>query len=633
MNALTTISQQDLINSRVEESILTQGISDYLDKNSTNWKCIGTNEFGDFLIDLESIPINVRKTIQLTAEVKPIKKEDFKIPGVCILEIADAYKNGSHEFKHLYQHTSRPEYYGQKHSVFKTCAKIYIEDLKCKRGGKKNLFTTLKQLGIEFYSDLDSFRKFFTRLLECKNMVLEIQHGLIGTENKSRKKINRWHRLKAIDLMRKSSLKTEILSNMNSTCRPGEKISYSTLKRIIDSNIENITKEDRYGYDIYKRDIEPYIRRKKPEYKFQVAEADGSRFQIPFYDPSKKKLRFLTLYVIIDVYSSMIIGFSLAESENTEMILNAFWMMMAKHKYIPAVVLVDNGLKNSGAWKKFQDESNRLFGTLWRKHLPDYPNAKGTVESFFKYFNVKIARNYKNYLGLSFRSKSNDHRLKKDEVRKVYKNKKRLGTYNETVYQCCKLIVKWNKTISKKISPEQKFNQGKIADAKIISEEMIARLCWKKESKTIRRSRIEFNSREYELSNYENINKYNGRKIDCYYHASIPDYVFLFNGDQFIEKATAKPFFDEEDPRKFQKIKHNKGLRDHNSKILKESQKELEEIENTDPLFRTYFCDDKEFENSEYERFLEEHILNQDEIDTENEVDTQEYESDLSSYA
>ena len=47
------ISKQDLINSGVEESILTQGISDYLDKNSTNWKCIGTNEFGDFLIDLE----------------------------------------------------------------------------------------------------------------------------------------------------------------------------------------------------------------------------------------------------------------------------------------------------------------------------------------------------------------------------------------------------------------------------------------------------------------------------------------------------------------------------------------------------------------------------------------------------
>lgn len=630
------ISKTALVDLGVHEGIINEGVTKYLDGKSKNWNWTSIGPNGDMIFQHDTLPPDIQAKVdwQVNNELKPISKEDFKIPGRCILDIVDSFKNGSQEFMHLYQHTSRPEYYGQKHAVLLTCTRIYIEEIKCKRGGKKNLFLTLRQLGIGYYSDLDSFRKVFTKLLDCKSFSAEIQHGATGKPNVARTIVTKWHKLKAMDLMAEGSLKNEILKRMNDSCRPGEKISYSTLKKVIDSKVENITKEDRYGYDIYKRDIEPYIRRKKPDYKLQVVEADGSRFQIPFYDPIRKKLRFLTLYVVIDVFSSMIVGFSTSESENTEMVLNAFWMMMAKQKYIPACVLVDNGLKNSEGWKEFQDETNRLFGTLWKKHLPDYPNSKGTVESFFKYFNVKYVRNYPNYLGLSIRAKSNDHRLQPEKVNKVNKNKKKVATYAETVFTCCRLISEWNRTITKSFSPEQKFNQGQIADARVVSEAEIARVCWTKldEKRKVHRSHINFNNKEYELGNYDNINKYNGRKVEVYYHKSVTDYVFLFHEDQFIEKANVKPFFDEEDPLKFSKIKHNKALRDHNSMELKKAKSELEEIENTDPLFSTFFSNDKELENSEHERFIEEYLLNKNEIDLENETDEYEHESDLSSY-
>lgn len=626
------ITKTSLIDLGIHEGIINKGVSENLNGKSQTWSWTSISPNGDMVFPYHTLPPDIQTKVdwQVSNELKPVAKEDFKIPGRCILDIVDSFKNGSQEFKHLYQHTHRPEYYGQKHAVLLTCTKIFIEELKCKRGGKKNLFFTLKQLGIDYYKDLDSFRKVFTKLLHCQNFSAVIQHG--NTGNTAYKKVNRWHEVKATLLMKECYLKTEILDRMNKTCRPGEEISYSTLKKIIDSNIENVTKEERYGYDIYKRDIEPYIRRKKPDHKLQVVEADGSRFQIPFYDPIRKKLRFLTLYVIIDVFSSMIVGFSISKSEDTEMVLNAFWMMMAKQKYIPACVLVDNGLKKSEGWKKFQDETNRLFGTLWKKHLPDYPNSKGTVESFFKYFNVKYVRNYPNYLGLSIRSKSNDHRLRSDKVNEVYKSKKNVGTYSETEHIICGLISEWNQAITKSSSPEQKFNQGEVADAKVISEEMIARLCWESENRTIRRSRINFNNHEFELSDYQNINKYNGQSVSAYYHPSISDYVFLFDGDQFIEKALVKPFFDEEDGRKFAKINHNKGLRKHNSQLLASAKEELDEIEKSDPLFTTYFSNDKAFDNSEYERFLEEHVQNQNEQDLENELDQYEYNSNLASY-
>ncbi|MEO9484018.1 MAG: transposase family protein [Ekhidna sp.] len=594
---------------------IENGIQDYLNGKSAQWKCFWKTDQNETFIDLVSLPDRIRKKLKcdLSVDLNVIQPLS-PLNGMQTIDLLTALKEGYKDFLVHYQNFKKDkcEKYAKKHSILHKCCEMYISN-KGKRGTMLWLYKALRNLKIEYYEDLDSFRRKLRQILNSRKRFPElIIHGSEGNSNLSVRKVTKWHKLKAMDLLSQGYLKKEILSIMNKSCGPGQRISYSSLLRLITKKMENLTAEDRYGYKFFKENLEPYIRRQKPKYKFQVVEADGTRFQIPYYEEGSEYPKFLILYVIIDVFSSMILGYSIGKREDTQLVLDAFHMMLKVHSYMPACVIVDKSSSHqSNDFQEFRDLSNKYFGTLWREHLPDFPNAKGTVENFNFNLNVQIVRNHPDYLGLSMHAKSKDHVLRRDKYQTITKKKKKLLSEDRLRHLISTIINKWNCTITKEKSPEQKHNLGEILDAKTINEEQIARLCWSSVDKKVRRSRIIQNNKEYAIDKNQNRAKWNGSVIQVFYHSNHPEHVFLFDGDEFIEKCQLKRNYSEHDPSKFNQIKKNKDFREYCGSKVKENRQELHEFESSNSIFPA-ITSSKEEANEAYEKFLYEELENQD---------------------
>lgn len=613
------IHLEKLVKIGVQESRIIEGMEKYLNGDSTNWKC-SQNHLGQTYFDVKFLPEDLSKKFNdsLSEDLSPLTPLE-PLNGLKIINLLHAYQIGYKD--HLYHYRHFPDkkcrMYAQKHSVLLTCIDMYLRN-NGQKGTLKWLFQALKYLKIKYYTNPDSFRRKLREILpkktetdentsfQLKPLSFHIIHKNTTKPNKSRLKVTRWHKFKAMDLMAEGCLKTTILEKINEGKKANQKISYSTLLRLITNEMKNLTAEDRYGYDFFKANLEPYIRRRKPEYKLQVVEADGTRFQIPYYDKNEKFPRFLVIYVIIDVYSSMILGYSIGKTENTKMIIDAFHMMLEVHGYMPACVIVDKSSPHqSEEFKNFKSFSNKFYNTLWNEHLPDYPNAKGTVENFNLNFNVQIVRNLPNYLGLSMHAKSSNHKLRRDKYKKAVKNRKKLLSEDELKHLISTAINKWNQRITKDRSPEQKNNLGEVLDAKSIKEEHIAKLCWNSMDRKVRRSRVIINQLEYMIEKNKNRAEWNNLIVQVYYHSNHPEHVFIFKDDKFIEKCRLKRFYTESDGSKFHQIEKNKRFRTYCKAKVSENQNDLEKEEVINSIFPV-ITGSKDEANEAYEKFLHE---------------------------
>ena len=264
-----------------------------------------------------------------------------------------------------------------------------------------------------------------------------------------------------------------------------------------------------------------------------------------------------------------------------------------------------------------------LYTTLWREHLPDFPNAKGTVENFFRNFYILVIRKYFGAFGIGMSAKSDDFKLNKDELMRIKKNRHLLKTRSELILFAGTLINEWNTHITKEMSPLQKHNNAPIMDAEPIREEFIARLCWNKAERLIKKCTIHLGNYEYDVEKNDNRIKWNGEIVDVYYHNTMRDYLYLFNGDEFIEKINKKRFYTEESGSKFNKIKQNKSLRKYASELYDDNKKKLDEMEKDDPVIGVIHDADKACSNENYENFLIDNYLSDSESEEEK-FETQE---------
>lgn len=609
----------------IPQETIDEGIRNFIDGKSNKWKCNHLRVNEDLYFDFHTLPLEIQEQIKDSSQLK-ITKKPYPLPARYLLLLKHAFEVGFKDYlgelTHKVVDDTQLEKTAKKYAVLLKCSEIYIE-LKCKKGSLIKIFDCLQALEIPYYNNIESFRYKFRKLIGTTDFAEEVIHKACGKSNSARRKVTEWHKLKIVELYKKGLSRVQILEVVN-RIYPNHKISYSTLRRYITTEVKNITAEKRYGYDFFKKNLEPYIRRQKPEYKFQVVEADGSRLQIPYLNKNGK-IKFLKFFVILDVCTSKVVGFNLNEEETTEMILEAFSMMFDHYHLVPACVITDKSSAiTSDRFQEFKEDTNKRYNTLWREHLPDYPNSKGTVENFFRNFHIQIARKYFDYIGLSITASTADHKINKDKVKYVYKNKKSLKSREELILFAAKLIHKWNINISNTKSPQQRFEIADIKDATTISQENIARLCWKKVERKISRSKIQLNGFEYEIIDNENRLKWNSETVDVYYHQKIEDYVFLFSEDTFIEKAKKKRFYNEDSKSKLSKITQNKSFRKYLNDSLKEKQKELEVIESHDPLITMYYEETKDESNSQFENYISKYIISEEVVPEPNFYDNEE---------
>tara|TARA_Y100001972_G_C7662231_1_gene334189 strand:- start:1232 stop:3157 length:1926 start_codon:yes stop_codon:yes gene_type:complete len=612
----------------IPEERINQGIRNYLDGNSSEWKCNHLTIDNEIYLFQSNLPRDIQTKFEnaQTLVVTTNNRSNNLLGGLHQLDLKLAYEKGYKDFLGEYLKISNSKSrkrHARKHAVLLKALDIYLE-LGCKKSSILKIYNTLRVLRINYYTTPESFRRKFRQVRLSDNFAEEVLHKICTLKKHPAQKVDDWTKLKITDLMGQGKLKTVILEEINQNRPLRKQISYATLLKYITQEVKNITAEKRYGYDFYKKHLEPYIRRQKPKFKYQVVEADGSRLQLP-YRNELNKIKFLKIYVIIDLHSSLILGFSLGEEENTEMIMLAFSMVFERHRYVPACVLTDKSKPHMSAnFQRFKSDCNLFFNAIWREHLPDFPNAKGTVENFFRNFHIQVVRKYFGYFGLGMTAKSNEHKLNKDELKKIEKNRHLLKTRQELILFVGTLINEWNNRITKEMSPLQKHNNAPIMDAQPIKEEFIARLCWNKAERLIKRCKIHLGSYEYDLEQNENRIKWNGELVDVYYHSSKRDHLYLFKDNAFIEKVHKKRFYSEESGSKFQKIAQNKSLRKYANVRYDENKETLEKMENDDPVIGVINDADKNHSNENYEKFLIENYLSDSELEKEDPFESQE---------
>lgn len=452
---------------------------------------------------------------------------------------------------------------------------------------QSEIFESIVSVGIEYYINYKSFNLFLKNFKDHREVSLV--HRLKGKPGKQSWGEN--HVAKIGHLLGQGLFTSDIYLTLKSYCEKNGLvvISESTIKRIIKKkNLRAIYSIERHGEAHAKQHIGGYIEREKPQYKLQVVEADGSRLQLPYLvsDSSKWKIRFLTLYVIIDVASNCVVGYSIDDYENKEMVLLAFYMMLKKYNHIPAFVRIDKSKPHqSNRFKRFRDLCE-LKGSEFKYCL--YPREKGTVENFYLWFPEKICKRFSCYNGLSLVSSKWYHQPNYEEVERRLKSEKHIPTRTQLIQTIPDLINMWNhrEIVEHQFIPSIKIEQLLFKNAIYSNFQTSAFLTWKiKEKENFSRNTIAFrdetgNRRAYYLSDNDlAINLYSSNYKIAWLDSEY-DYVHVFDDeDKYIGQASKKGKYLD-DPLNIDPIEEKKmfGERNHNNALLQRIKEKVDTI-------------------------------------------------------
>ena len=120
-------------------------------------------------------------------------------------------------------------------------------------------------------------------------------------------------------------------------------VSVSSIKNILaDKYIQNQCKPSRNGAEWIKTNLQPFRLREDPTANFELWQLDGSRFQFP-YLTEDGKIAFLIFFVVLDVHSRKIIGYSSGKTENHILVKEALSMAVQETGFLPSEIIRDNG--------------------------------------------------------------------------------------------------------------------------------------------------------------------------------------------------------------------------------------------------------------------------------------------------
>ena len=177
--------------------------------------------------------------------------------------------------------------------------------------------------------------------------------------------------------------------------------------------------EHRYGVDKMRYDMLGYA-------SIQHAQNANSQWQIdgwtmPFYyrDPVDKRLKTMCLFAVMDAHAKKIVGYYVAESENTETILNGLEDAVRKTGELPFEIVSDNHSFNQTAIANNFKEALERLGVTWT--VSSNPRHKQVIERSFRTFGECYAKQQYGYTGQGIRSISPDARISQELFDKYMK--------------------------------------------------------------------------------------------------------------------------------------------------------------------------------------------------------------------
>lgn len=150
------------------------------------------------------------------------------------------------------------------------------------------------------------------------------------------------------------------------------------------------------------------IRASAPGGQWQI---DG--WQLPFYMEGFHKL---TLFAVMDAHSGRIVGYHVADTENTETILKGIENAVNNTGILPREIVSDNHSFNQTKEAENFKEALAKMGCTWT--VTQNPRYKGIVERSFGTFGETFCKPMYGYIGQSIRSRRANSRTSQDLVTK-----------------------------------------------------------------------------------------------------------------------------------------------------------------------------------------------------------------------
>jgi transposase InsO family protein/ASC-1-like (ASCH) protein len=321
-------------------------------------------------------------------------------------------------------------------------------------------------------------------------------------------------------------------------------VSVSVVKKVLaDKYIQNKCKPIRFGNEWKRMNLDSFVLREKAFSIGEQWQMDGSRFQFPYLTKNGTP-GFLVYFVVYDVFTRSIIGYSCGETENHILVINALKDAVTSSGYLPYEIIRDNSTCFKHEKFKSLEDHIAAIGTNIRVHKPDKPNEKGHVERFVGTFQSTICKYIDGYVGEGVKSKREGARPSRDVILNSLKTKN-LRSRQELEKLLDELILEYNsKTPNKRIPPEFSFMYDKNSTLQIpVSQNEIALMFWSRvQEYTVRKSMIiltegSFRNQQFQYIIYDEelILRLNGIKVIVCYQKSNRDIIKLFDmNERFI---------------------------------------------------------------------------------------------------
>ena len=242
------------------------------------------------------------------------------------------------------------------------------------------------------------------------------------------------------------------------------------------------------------------------------------------------------LFAVMDAHSRKIIGFHIAESENTEMILNGLEMAIKDTKTLPHEIVSDN--HSFHKTKEAENLKKELsdMGVIWSVSMN--PRRKGILERAFRTLGDKHFKKVPGYIGQGIRSKI-ETGITQPELMSKYAKPENMYTREQIVEVAACLIDKYNNSLVKKLNdtPKSRYDKSNLPHAKRVDDTKRIRLFFPKTEHTIRHGQVTLRQGEhiyeYQLS-AEFSGKYNNQKVGVRYEDTSEIYLYDLETDDPI---------------------------------------------------------------------------------------------------
>lgn len=407
-----------------------------------------------------------------------------KLDRLISLKFEHAYREGFRHFLKYYQgFFYEPEVihqYARNHAVFQQ-----IQQLRSVSVNINKIFAHYKKLD-DLIFETDSLKTFYHKLKKFEQYGHEaFIHKSLG-KTKNNRKLTNAHLEKIKELYRDKNQWSykDIQEKLNhwAIANGYSEVSVSVIKKVLaDKYIQNQCKPARNGKEWERQFLKPYRLREEPQANGELWQIDGSRLQFPYLDENNR-VAFLVFFVVMDVHSRRIIGYSSGKSENHLVVISALRMAMENVRYLPYELVRDSGSCFKHEKYKRLEEHMAALGTSIRVHLPAAPNDKGHIERFVSTFQTVVCKGKPGYMGEGIKSKRESGRPSRDMLQEALKHKN-LRTKKELELLLTSLIEEYNNksTNSARRAPAIRFAAAEIDDAVYkLSENELALMLWER---------------------------------------------------------------------------------------------------------------------------------------------------------